>query len=79
MARTEGERTIQLRAFASAGGLRVEVTNTTGGSSDAPGSGKSLEIIRQRLELAYGDRATVDHGPFEDHYQSTLQIPMETR
>ena len=77
IARTEVERTIHLRAFGEERALRVEITNSSAGPSDVSGSGKSLEIVRQRLQLAYGDRAQVQHGPINDRYRSTIQIPME--
>ena len=61
--------------------LELEVRNPL-----APGIGAALEgnrmahdNIRQRLQLAYGARATLVAAESADHYQATLTLPLEAR
>ncbi len=61
--------------------LELEVRNPLApGSSGAPdGNRMAHDNIRQRLELAYGARATLVASASAGHYQATLTLPAEAR
>jgi two-component system sensor histidine kinase AlgZ len=82
VARTGRPALIEVRAELTPTHLCVRVTNTASDEATAlhTGAGRSLDIIRRRLRLAYGDEARLEHGPSGDGgYASSLQIPIRPR
>lgn len=59
--------------------LEIRMTNPVaeGKKRDKTGNNMALSNIRQRFELAYGSRGSVDVDNGDDHYAVTLRFPME--
>lgn len=59
--------------------LEICMTNPVaeGKKRDKTGNNMALANIRQRFELAYGSRGSVDVDNSDDHYTVTLRFPME--
>lgn len=60
--------------------IEISITNPLqpdAAGSHRPGNQLALENIRQRLELAYPDDASVDVVQTEDQYRITLRFPLE--
>jgi two-component system sensor histidine kinase AlgZ len=57
--------------------LYITVTNPTapGGQADRPGSRMALQNIRERLELAFGERAGLDIESRPAEFRATLAFP----
>ncbi len=69
---------IQVRGARVGQRLRLEVTDDGPGTSEHSGTMLGEQTLRQRLELAYGDRADVQTGPHpEGGYQVRIDIPLE--
>ena len=60
--------------------IEISITNPlqpAAAGDHRPGNQLALENIRQRLELAYPDNASVDVEQSEDQYRITLRFPIE--
>lgn len=70
---------IWLRAWPADGDLVLEVRDDGESAPKKPGLGVGLDNVSRRLKLAYGDRATFEHGPVEPRgYVARLTLPLET-
>lgn len=59
-------------------GRRIEIRvcdNGRGGLAQAPSLGVGLENVRRRLEVAYGERASFQHGKTDQGYCASIIIP----
>jgi len=82
VARTSRPGAIEVRAERTGTHLCVRIINTQGDDRAMPhaGAGRSLDLIRERLSLAYGDEARLVHGPEDDgRYASAVMIPLRSR
>jgi two-component system, LytTR family, sensor histidine kinase AlgZ len=75
-----GEGRVSVRATSHEGRLRLEVCDDGGGMGSSPveGSGSSMNDLRERLDLLYGERASlsiVDAG--SGGVVVTIEIPIE--
>jgi LytS/YehU family sensor histidine kinase len=59
--------------------LQITVSNPVapGKASAKDGNKMAMSNIRQRFDLAYGSRATVDVATTDDRYTVTLRFPVE--
>lgn len=73
-----GSDTVSIRVDARRQGdeLRVEIHNT-GAWRDSPQAGIGLRNCRERLALAYGERATLTLTPGADGVTATVTLPFE--
>jgi LytS/YehU family sensor histidine kinase len=63
-------------ARAGDGGLRITVTNTRPGAAAASeGLGRGLDIVRSRLALLYGDRASLAVADAGGQFTVTVALP----
>lgn len=80
VAATSRPTTITLTTRRRADMLEIEVTDN--GPTAAPSSaglGLGLANVRRRLEVAYGEAASFDHGPqFDGGYAVRLRLPAQT-
>lgn len=76
--RREGGR-VTVRVEGDAGVVRIVVEDDGPGTSQAPGTRSGNEMLRQRLELLYGESATFEAGPGpEGGFRVALAIPGAT-
>lgn len=66
--------TVRIRAYQAEHALHLQVGNDGPGSSNR-GTGKGLELVRQRLRALYGASSSVEVDASEAGYRVTLQIP----
>lgn len=59
--------------------LHIEVSNPVSRATEGRKSGNKMALgnIRQRFELAYGNRASVDVSEADDHYSVKLSFPCD--
>lgn len=70
--------TIAIFARATEGRLRLDVRDDGPGSAAQSGTGLGESTLRQRLDLEYGDEASVHAGPHTDGgYQVALDLPLQ--
>jgi signal transduction histidine kinase len=75
--RTKGPADLSIRATIGSQSLLVAVENT--GSLGEPGADRAqlgLRNIRERLQLLYGDRASLNLDEIGDHVVATVAIPV---
>ena len=81
VARSNAPVTIEIKAEASDGRLRLTVSDdgVNGGGSQAPPKlGLGLENVRRRLELIYGKAGALTCGPRRPHgFLASVEIPLE--
>jgi LytS/YehU family sensor histidine kinase len=81
VARSTGPVTIQIKAEAADGRLRLTVSDdgANGGGQQAPPKlGLGLENVRRRLELIYGKAAALTCGPRRPQgFLAAVEIPLE--
>ncbi|MEE8249026.1 MAG: sensor histidine kinase, partial [Gammaproteobacteria bacterium] len=76
----DGGGTVLVAGMLSGDDLVITVTNPVTdmtGRFMRPGNRLALENIRERLNLAYGERGGVDVTEEEGHYTVTLRFPYE--
>lgn len=67
---------VTVRAEAEGDTLRLTVEdNGPGHDPRANGAGTGLADLTSRLQLRYGDDASLDHGPAEPGYRAVVRIP----
>lgn len=72
--------TIEIEAVALAGRLRLTVRDDGGAGEDLqpPKLGLGLENVRKRLELLYGDKASLTYGPRAPQgFEVSVELPLE--
>ncbi|PZQ57337.1 MAG: hypothetical protein DI570_19850 [Phenylobacterium zucineum] len=81
VARSNAPVTIQIRAEADGGRLRLTVTDdgaSTNGAQAPPKLGLGLENVRRRLDLIYGKAAALTCGPRQPTgFLASVEIPLE--
>jgi len=76
----EGGGTVVVHGRLEGEDVVVTVSNpvsSESGGSVRPGNRLALENIRQRLQLAYGERGRVEVGETQESYEVTLRFPYE--
>jgi signal transduction histidine kinase len=72
-----GPGTLHVRAQTSSGRLLIQVANTVIGSNGRGGTGRGLDLTRQRLRTVYGDeRVGFSAGPNPGGFAASLDLPM---
>jgi two-component sensor histidine kinase len=81
VARSNAPVTIQIRAEAEGGRLRLTVADdgaSTNGAQAPPKLGLGLENVRRRLDLIYGKAAALTCGPCQPRgFLASVEIPLE--
>ncbi|WP_056332724.1 sensor histidine kinase [Massilia sp. Leaf139] len=68
---------IAVSAAVSSSGVLVSVHDTGVGMSDTPGGGAGLDNVRRRLQLAYGEAATLTLREADPGLVAELLLPLE--
>jgi hypothetical protein len=71
--------TIRVEVARDSGDLIVRVADDGAGSGRAPahsGTGVGLANVRQRLQVLYGSRATLEAGPGQGGYVAAIRLPL---
>ena len=77
VAETRGPGNIRISVTGDGQVARIELFNTSDGHGGAGrGHGIGIENSRRRLQLHYGDRAAIEHGPVADGYRVAIDLPM---
>ena len=73
-----GGGTVEVSVRGVDGALELEVRNPLPPSGSVPPDGNrmALDNIRQRLELAYGGRATLETTEHDGCYRALLRLPV---
>ena len=72
----EGPVTISISLALQGNLLTMHVTNTMGAAQPSDHEGVGLRNVRERLEVQFGDKASLDAGPAENgEWMAVLRIP----
>ena len=72
--------TLRVRAQVERGRLQIRIANTVNGSNGRGGTGRGLELTRQRLRSIYGeDRVGFSARPDAGGFEASLDLPMVPR
>lgn len=75
--RCPGGGTIQIATRRAGRRARVVIDNPVAGAPAADGHALAQDNVRQRLALAWGERARLDCEPHADGYRVTLEVPAD--
>ena len=66
-----------MQAQVERGRLQIRIANTVNGTNERGGTGRGLELTRQRLRSIYGDeRVAFTAGPESGGFEARLDLPM---
>jgi LytS/YehU family sensor histidine kinase len=76
VAAIQGPGTIRISVTGDGPVARIELYNSSDGPGGAGhGHGIGIDNSRRRLQLHYGDRAAIEHGPVADGYRVAIDLP----
>ena len=72
-----GPGTLRVQAQVERGRLQIRIANTVTGTNGRGGTGRGLELTRQRLRMIYGDKQVgFRAGPGTGGFEASLDLPM---
>ena len=71
--------TLRLSAQPSEAGWTLEVENSRSARHSASGTGTGLANLRERLQLGFGEQATLEAEESDTRFRVRLQLPMRAR
>jgi signal transduction histidine kinase len=72
------ETLVQLRAWAEAGSLHIQVSDDGPGSTTSSGTGVGLENVRRRLAARFGDGSSLEASPLPTGgFAVTIALPLD--